>query len=68
MSKTYNHLKLNVVIQLLIVCFYYYVLIIDSIKKIKKFLNFNSIDVEQPIKIFIAGAKFRNKSESESQL
>eukprot|EP00102_Acyrthosiphon_pisum_P019187 XP_016656397.1 PREDICTED: uncharacterized protein LOC100574477 [Acyrthosiphon pisum] len=38
--------------------------IFDSIKKINEFQNFNSIDEKQPIKIFIAGAKFRNKPES----
>ncbi|CAI6360703.1 unnamed protein product [Macrosiphum euphorbiae] len=34
-------------------------LIFESINKIGKFKNCNTIDVETPLKIFIAGAKFR---------
>ncbi|KAF0763037.1 kinesin-related protein 2-like, partial [Aphis craccivora] len=37
-------------------------LIFNSIKKIEKFKDSNTIDIEGPIKVFIAGAKFRLKT------
>ncbi|XP_015376276.1 PREDICTED: uncharacterized protein LOC107170624, partial [Diuraphis noxia] len=37
-------------------------LIFNSIKKIEKFKDSNTIDIEGPIKVFIAGAKFRSKT------
>lgn len=32
---------------------------LDSVKKMKRYQKYDKIDVEQPIKIFIAGAKCR---------
>jgi len=31
---------------------------LDSVKQMKRYQKYDKIDVEQPIKIFIAGAKF----------
>jgi len=42
---------------------YYILFVSESIKSIGKFKNYNTIDVEQSIKIFIAGAKFREQSK-----
>lgn len=40
----------------------------ESLRKIKKYKDFNAIDVEMPIKVFIAGAKFRLLSKPSNQL
>jgi len=39
--------------------------IIDAVKNMKRYHKYDKIDVEQPMKIFIAGAKFRDKKISE---
>ena len=36
-----------------------------SLKKIEKFKNSNTIDIEVPIRVFIAGAKFRSKKPTD---
>lgn len=42
------------------------IIVSDSIKKIPKFHQYNNIEVENALKIFIAGAKFRiNKKTNE---
>ncbi|CAI6359911.1 unnamed protein product [Macrosiphum euphorbiae] len=42
-------------------------IIFDSVKQMKRYQKYDKIDVEQPIKIFIAGAKFRGKYNKPSQ-
>jgi len=40
---------------------------LDSVKPMKRYQKYDKIDVEQPIKIFIAGAKFRGKYNKPRQ-
>ena len=38
--------------------------IIDAVKNMKRYHKYDKIDVEQPMKIFIAGAKFRDNNKT----
>ncbi|CAI6376593.1 unnamed protein product [Macrosiphum euphorbiae] len=42
-------------------------IIFEAIKKMKKFSKFDAKDVENPLKIFIAGAKFRDSTRKNNQ-
>ncbi|XP_025420071.1 uncharacterized protein LOC112690315 [Sipha flava] len=42
-------------------------IIFDSVKKMKRYQKYDKIDVEQPIKIVIAGAKFRRNKPCQEQ-
>ncbi|XP_060843908.1 uncharacterized protein LOC132923918 [Rhopalosiphum padi] len=42
-------------------------IIFDAVKNMKRYQNHDKIDVEQPMKIFIAGAKFREHKIVELQ-
>lgn len=38
--------------------------ITDAVNRMKSFQKFNAIDVEDPIRIFLVGAKFRQKPDT----
>lgn len=62
---TFFYVFIYIYILLLIL---FFIIITEAVRKIKVFENVSNSDIEEPIKIYIAGATFRIKAKKTNEL